>query len=81
VSFHRWLPLPEPWRTETFVAQARARGVMVTPAEEFMVGRDSAPHAVRVCLGATLSRDRLEEGLRRLAVLLAQGPEPALAVY
>jgi len=81
VSFHRWLPLPEPWRTETFVAQARARGVMVTPSEEFMVGRDNAPHAVRVCLGATLSRDRLEEGLRRLAVLLAQGPEPVLAVY
>jgi DNA-binding transcriptional MocR family regulator len=81
VSFHRWLPLPEPWRTETFVAQARARGVMVTPSEEFMVGRDNAPHAVRVCLGATLSRDRLEEGLRRLAVLLAQGPEPSLAVY
>jgi len=81
VSFHRWLPLPAPWRTETFVGQARARGVMVTPSEEFMVGRDSAPHAVRVCLGATLSRDRLEEGLRRLAVLLAQGPEPTLAVY
>jgi DNA-binding transcriptional MocR family regulator len=81
VSFHRWLTLPEPWRTETFVAQARARGVMVTPSEEFMVGRESAPHAVRVCLGATLSRDRLEEGLRRLAVLLAQGPEPSLAVY
>jgi DNA-binding transcriptional MocR family regulator len=81
VSFHRWLPLPAPWRTETFVAQARARGVMVTPSEEFMVGRDSAPHAVRVCFGATLSRDRLEEGLRRLAVLLAQGPEPTLAVY
>lgn len=81
VSFHCWLPLPEPWRTETFVAQARARGVMVTPSEEFMIGRDSAPHAVRVCLGATLSRERLEEGLRRLAMLLAQGPEPVLAVY
>ena len=80
VSFHLWLPLPEPWRTDAFVAQARARGVMVTPAEEFMVGRDSAPHAVRVCLGATLSRDRLKEGLRRLTVLLEQGPEPALAI-
>lgn len=81
VSFHLWLPLPEPWRTEAFVAQARARGVMVTPSEEFLIGRDSAPHAVRVCLGATLGRDRLEEGLRRLSVLLAQGPEPVLAVY
>ncbi len=81
LSFHLWLPLPEPWRTEAFVAQARSRGVMVTPSQEFMIGRDSAPHAVRVCLGATLSRERLEEGLRRLAVLLAQGPEPVLAVY
>ena len=81
VSFHLWLSLPEPWRTEAFVAQARSRGVMVTPSQEFMIGRDSAPHAVRVCLGATLSRERLEEGLRRLAVLLAQGPEPVMAVY
>ena len=81
VSFHLWLPLPEPWRTEAFVAHARARGVMVTPSQEFMIGRDTAPHAVRVCLGATLSRERLEEGLRRLAVLLEQGPEPLLAVY
>ena len=81
VSFHLWLPLPDPWRTESFVAQARARGVMVTPSQEFMVGRDTAPHAVRVCLGATLSPERLEEGLRRLAVLLEQGPEPVLAVY
>ncbi|HET6779017.1 MAG TPA: PLP-dependent aminotransferase family protein, partial [Gemmatimonadales bacterium] len=81
VSFHLWLPLPEPWRTEAFVAQARARGVMVTPSQEFMIGRSTAPHAVRVCLGATLSRERLAEGLRRLAVLLEQGPEPVLAVY
>jgi DNA-binding transcriptional MocR family regulator len=81
VSFHLWLPLPEPWRAEAFVTQARARGVMVTPSQEFMIGRNTAPHAVRVCLGATLSRDRLAEGLRRLAVLLQQGPEPVLAVY
>jgi hypothetical protein len=33
-----------------------------------------------VCLGATLGRDRLEEGLQRLAVLLQQGPEPVLAI-
>ena len=80
VSFHLWLPLPEPWRTEAFVVQARARGVMVTPSQEFMIGRGNAPHAVRLCLGATLGRDRLEEGLRRLATLLQQGPEPVVAM-
>jgi DNA-binding transcriptional MocR family regulator len=81
VSFHCWLPLPDPWRTETFVAQARARGVLVTSAEEFTIGRESAPHAVRVCLGSTLSREQLDEGLKRLAELLAQKPEPSLTVY
>jgi len=80
-SFHLWLPLPEPWRTEAFVAQARARHVVVSPSEDFMVGRESAPHAVRVCLGATASRVRLEEGLRRLADLLENGPEPSLTGY
>ena len=70
VSFHLWLPLPEPWRAEAFVAQARARGVLVNSPDEFLVGREQAPHAVRVCLGAGLSRTRLEEGLRRLAELL-----------
>lgn len=80
-SFHLWLPLPEPWRTEGFVSQARARNVVVSPSEDFVVGRESAPHAVRVCLGATSSRARLEEGLGRLAELLEEGPEPRLAGY
>jgi DNA-binding transcriptional MocR family regulator len=55
--------------------------VVVSPSEEFVVGRESAPHAVRVCLGATSSRARLEEGLTRLAELLDEGPEPSLSVY
>ncbi|HEY7505218.1 MAG TPA: PLP-dependent aminotransferase family protein [Gemmatimonadales bacterium] len=80
-SFHLWLPLPEPWRTEEFVSQARALNVVVSPSEEFVVGRESAPHAVRVCLGATSSRARLEEGLTRLADLLDEGPEPSLSGY
>jgi DNA-binding transcriptional MocR family regulator len=80
-SFHLWLSLPEPWRTEEFVTQARARQVVVSPSEEFVVGREIAPHAVRVCLGATASRGRLEDGLVRLADLLEDGPEPSLTGY
>lgn len=81
VSFHVWLPLPEPWRAESFVAQARSRGVVVNSAEEFLVGRETAPHAVRVCLGATIDRVRLGEGLRRLAELLSTSPRPSPMVY
>ena len=81
ISFHLWIELPEPWRAESFVSQARAREVVVNSAEEFLVGRETAPHAVRVCLGAALSRARLEEGLTRLAQLLSTPPKPSPMVY
>ena len=63
------------------VRAGRVRGVVVNSSEEFMVGRQSMPHAVRVCLGATLSRERLTDGLQRLAHLLNEAPEPSLTVY
>jgi DNA-binding transcriptional MocR family regulator len=81
VSFHLWLQLPEPWRAENFVSQARARGVAVNSPDEFLVGREIAPHAVRVCLGGGLSRGRLEEGLKRLAELLQTPPGVSAIVY
>jgi DNA-binding transcriptional MocR family regulator len=76
-----WLPLPEPWRTEEFVAQARGRGVIVSPSDEFVVGRESAPHAIRISLGPGGGRGRLEEGLERLAAILREGPGPSLMIY
>jgi DNA-binding transcriptional MocR family regulator len=68
-----WLRLPDPWRSESFTAQVRARGALVTPSEAFVVGRLTTPHAVRVCLGAVASRVTLERGLRIVAEALA-GP-------
>ncbi len=81
VSFHLWMQLPEPWRAENFVSQAHARGVAVNSPDEFLVGRDTAPHAVRVCLGGGLSRGRLEDGLKRLAELLQTPPGVGAIVY
>lgn len=75
ISPHLWLPLPEPWRGPDFVAQARARGVAVNGAEEFIVGRVEAPHAVRVCLGMP-SLPELRHGLETLADMLNAPPEP-----
>jgi len=68
-----WLRLPDPWRSESFTAQLRTRGTLVTPAEAFVVGRGTMPHAVRVCLGAVASRATLERALRVVAQAL-QGP-------
>ncbi len=74
-AFHLWLHLPDPWRSETFTEQARRLGVAVTPSQSFLVGRGSAPHAVRVCLGAARDRAELERALDLLAGLLARPPE------
>jgi DNA-binding transcriptional MocR family regulator len=73
---HVWLHLPEPWRSETLAEAARQRGVLVTPAQAFVVGRATAPHAVRVCLAAARNRAELREGLTRLVQVL-DGPADA----
>jgi len=79
-AYHLWLPLPDPWRSETFADEARRRGVAVTPAQTFMVGRGATPHAVRVCLGAPADRPLLEKGLRILAGILEGTPHADVAV-
>jgi DNA-binding transcriptional MocR family regulator len=78
-AFHGWLVLPPRWRSETFVAAARDRGVLVTPAEAFMVG-PVAPQAVRICLGGARDREPQTRGLAILRELLAEAPAPADAV-
>jgi len=79
-AYHLWLHLPEPWRSETFAEEARRRGVAVTPAQAFLVGRIATPHAVRLCLGAPADREQLEKGLRILAGILDSAPDSGPAV-
>jgi DNA-binding transcriptional MocR family regulator len=79
-SYYIWLHLPDPWRSDSFAADLRARGVSVTPSETFLVGRTPPPHAVRVCLGAALNETELERGLRAVAETLAAGRERVGAV-
>ncbi len=69
-----WIDLPEPWRTDAFVAEARRRGVAVMPAEAFAVGRSPTPHAIRVCVGGPRDHETLTRGLETLAELLAEPP-------
>jgi DNA-binding transcriptional MocR family regulator len=76
---HLWLTLPEPWRADDFAAAARRSGVGIVPAAAFAVTRQP-PNAVRICLGAQTTAERVERGLARLAALLATPPERYLAV-
>ena len=79
-GYHLWLGLPEPWRSETFVAEARRRGVAVTPAEAFAVDREAIPAAVRVCLGPARSHGDLERGLGTLADILTGSPDSGVSI-
>jgi DNA-binding transcriptional MocR family regulator len=77
-AHHAWLHLPEPWRAESFAAEARRHGVGVTPAQLFQVGRAAAPHAVRLGLGAPRTREELSRGLERLLAALRAPVEAGL---
>jgi DNA-binding transcriptional MocR family regulator len=79
-AYYLWLRLPEPWRRDSFTAALLARGVELTPADAFAVGRDPAPHAVRLCIGAARSRDALRRGLARVADVLEGAGEAGTAV-
>ncbi len=76
---HLWLTLPEPWRADDFAGSARRRGVGIIPAAAFAVGRQP-PNAVRICLGAQTTFERVERAVTRLAELLATPPERYLSV-
>jgi DNA-binding transcriptional MocR family regulator len=78
-AYYLWLRLPEPWTSERFAAEARVRGVVVTPAEAFAVAREPAA-AVRLCLGAPRTRDALRRGLGVVVELLATGGSAAPVV-
>ena len=79
-AYHVWLTLPDPWRSATFAADAHQRGVAVTAAQAFLVGRVEPPAAVRLCLGTPRTRADLLRGLRAVRQTLESRPETALAI-
>ncbi|MGX1882257.1 aminotransferase-like domain-containing protein [Streptomyces sp. NPDC055287] len=75
-AYYCWWELPAPWRTDTFVAAAAARGMAITPGQAFAVPPHTAPDAVRIGL-ASPSHEVLSYALETLAELAAQGPADA----
>lgn len=74
-SPHMWVRLPEPWRTDAFVARARHRGILLNSAESFAVGHETGVQAVRITLGPPATRSALEEGLSEIVKMLTRVPE------
>ncbi|RWA76207.1 MAG: aminotransferase class I/II-fold pyridoxal phosphate-dependent enzyme [Mesorhizobium sp.] len=69
---HLWYPLDERPRSSELGDLARRRGLAISPVQEFSVMAGIAD-GLRLALGAASSRERLEEGLRGLASILAGG--------
>jgi DNA-binding transcriptional MocR family regulator len=78
-SPHVWMHLPARWTSDTFVAAARANGVILNGSGEFTVG-DQQPRGVRLCLGTPRTRAGLEQALTRIAATLAERSAAARAV-
>jgi DNA-binding transcriptional MocR family regulator len=78
-SPHVWMALPPRWSSEGFVAQARARGVVLNASSEFAVGTE-LPKAVRLCLGTPRTRGTLEQALVRVGECLMDRTPTARAV-
>jgi DNA-binding transcriptional MocR family regulator len=78
-SSHLWLPLPEPWRAAEFAAALRQEGVLVKTADSFVIGRNAAPHAIRICMSGAASLDALARGLMLIRMTLEHGLESGMA--
>lgn len=76
-GMHVWLPLPDPWREDNFVALARNNGVGVAAGSSFAVRGAAQMQGIRICLGAG-SEAEIDRGLRILVQLIKIAPEDAL---
>ncbi|HEX4340572.1 MAG TPA: PLP-dependent aminotransferase family protein [Polyangiaceae bacterium] len=74
-AFHLWLPLPEQWRSGSFVTALRDRGVMVAASEAFVVGDAPVPRAVRLCVTGPATHEQLRHALAIVRSTLEGAPE------
>jgi DNA-binding transcriptional MocR family regulator len=79
-SPHVWMAIERPWKADIFAAEARRRGVLVTPSTAFAVREGASPRAVRVALGPPRSSARLQVALERLAQLRESVPSSVSVV-
>jgi DNA-binding transcriptional MocR family regulator len=68
-SHHIWVPLPRGWSRAEFASHVQRQGLAVVTSETFSV-EETAPHAIRVSLGAARSRAELARALDVLATAL-----------
>lgn len=78
-AFHIWMRLPDYWTSDAFALELRLRGVAISPAGTFAVGRQ-APAAIRICLCGPIERSNLERGLAVIAAVARTHPGSDMGV-
>jgi len=79
-SAHAWMHLPARWTADAFAAEMRSRGVLVNASTAFSVADQTAPRAIRLCLGTPRTRAGLEQALRRIVETLVERAPATRAV-
>ncbi|WP_434621703.1 PLP-dependent aminotransferase family protein [Azospirillum sp. B2RO_4] len=72
-GFHLWLSLPPSWTRGEFAAHLRNAGIAAAVSDVFLTA-GLAPEALRICLGAPVSRADCRRMLETLADALDQSP-------
>ncbi|MCW2248552.1 DNA-binding transcriptional MocR family regulator [Azospirillum fermentarium] len=72
-GFHLWLGLPPAWTRGEFAACLRTRSIVAAVSDAFLTD-GPAPEAVRICLGAPVTRTDCRRMLETLADALDQIP-------
>ncbi|WP_150293995.1 PLP-dependent aminotransferase family protein [Sphingobium estronivorans] len=72
-GYHLWIPLPEGADPRHIADALRQHGLSAIASDAFAVERSATIPALRVSIGGSISRERLQRGLLLLAALI--GPE------
>lgn len=73
-GLHVWLELPSYWSSLQLARAADSEGIAIAPAEAFAIEGHTV-NAIRISLGNTKDRQRLQSGLHKLSQLLARQPD------
>ncbi|MDD0809192.1 PLP-dependent aminotransferase family protein [Curvibacter sp. RS43] len=74
-GFHAWVPLREDWNPIEVATTLRAQGLACVASAAFTTDADPPP-ALRLCLGGSIGREDLQNGLRLLSSVLDQSTPP-----
>lgn len=79
-GYHLWLPVPEGGSALQIVETLRPAGLSAVHSEAFAADPARPGSALRISIGGSLSRERLERALKLLDLLLDAGHSPKIGL-